>query len=550
MSYVLDGVTYYTVRFLNYDEDDLLGTVDVPEGGDATPYAPEPEEFEDMVFIGWSSDITNITYDKTVRPRYHSLYKVTFMNYAGTEALSVQTVEETYDAVPPEPEVISGMTFVEWDADYTNVQSDLTIHPVYEVSGFTVRFLNYAGDDLLSEQYVDKGGDAVPPAPEKITGMIFIGWSAPFREIDSDRTIRPRYRAVPPNPALNFYAANADGSSGDLLKTYKAVNACSIVQKLSGECTVDVRLLTRQSEGYVDVDSRLEVEGLIFNITQVKKNISGGMCYTQFTGEHVSYILNNEEYKVEAFDMSGTAKDILATLLLGTPFNVGTVDIETMLTLRINKQCTRRAAIMQLIALAEGEIEYYGYTIGIRSHVGNTEPVDVMTTSSVQDISYSYNASDGTVNYDLSLYQKGSLKLGDELSLSFKPLAISSESRIVGIEWNPFNYREVRITVGAYLPTMNESLYGYVNSVQDITEPDAKYTVEFGEMIGNGVFYFTRPYRDRPYFHIHTSDGSEGTVTLNRKEGSEFEEYIGASLSGVNSNTTTLLVFYCTLPSD
>ena len=234
MSYVLDGVTYYTVRFLNYDEDDLLGTVDVPEGGDATPYAPEPEEFEDMVFIGWSSDITNITYDKTVRPRYHSLYKVTFMNYAGTEALSVQTVEETYDAVPPEPEVISGMTFVEWDADYTNVQSDLTIHPVYEVSGFTVRFLNYAGDDLLSEQYVDKGGDAVPPAPEKITGMIFIGWSAPFREIDSDRTIRPRYRAVPPNPALNFYAANADGSSGDLLKTYKAVNACSTLDHTAG----------------------------------------------------------------------------------------------------------------------------------------------------------------------------------------------------------------------------------------------------------------------------------------------------------------------------
>ena len=118
------------------------------------------------------------------------------------------------------------------------------------------------------------------------------------------------------------------------------------------------------------------------------------------------------------------------------------------------------------------------------------------------------------------------------------------------MEWNPFNYREVKITVGAYIPTINDSLYGYINSAQDITEPDAKYTVEFGEMIGNGTFYFTRPYRDRPYFHIHTSDGSEGTVTLNRKEGSEFEEYIGADLSGVNSDTTTLLVFYCTLPSD
>ena len=208
-----------------------------------------------MVFIGWSSDITNITHDKTVRPRYHNLYTVTFMNYAGTAALSVQTVEQGYDASPPEPETISGMTFVEWDTDYTNVQSDLTIHPVYEVSGFTVRFLNYAGDDLLSVQYVDRGGDAVPPTPEKITGMIFIGWSASFLSVDSDRTIRPRYRAVPPNPALNFYVANADGSSGALLKTYKAVNACSIVQKLSGECTVDVRLLTRQSEGYPPLHS-------------------------------------------------------------------------------------------------------------------------------------------------------------------------------------------------------------------------------------------------------------------------------------------------------
>lgn len=550
MSYVLDGVTYYTVRFLNYDEDDLLGTVDVPEGGDATPYAPEPEVFEGMVFIGWSSDITNITHDKTVRSRYHNLYTVTFMNYAGTAALSVQTVEQGYDASPPEPEIISGMTFVEWDTDYTNVQSDLTIHPVYEVSGFTVRFLNYAGDDLLSVQYVDRDGDAVPPTPEKITGMIFIGWSASFLSVDSDRTIRPRYRAVPPNPALNFYVANADGSSGALLKTYKAVNACSIVQKLSGECTVDVRLLTRQSEGYVDVNSRLEVEGLVFNITQVKKNISGGMCYTQFTGEHVSYILNNEEYKVEAFDMSGTVKDILAALLLGTPFNVGTVDVEGTLTLRINKECTRRAAMMQLIALADGEIEYYGYTIGIRSHVGSTGPVDVLKTSSVQDISYSYNASDGTVNYDLSLYQKGSLELGDELFLSFKPLAISAESRIVGMEWNPFNYKEVSITVGAYLPTINDSLYGFQSTVEDIREATAKYTVEFGEMIGNGTFYFTRSYRDRPYFHIHTSDGSSGTVTLNRSGGTEFGSYVGATLTGVGSDTVTLLVFYCTVPEE
>ena len=35
MSYVLDGVTYYTVRFLNYAGSDLLGSVVVAVGGDA-----------------------------------------------------------------------------------------------------------------------------------------------------------------------------------------------------------------------------------------------------------------------------------------------------------------------------------------------------------------------------------------------------------------------------------------------------------------------------------------------------------------------------------
>ena len=62
--------------------------------------------------------------------------------------------------------------------------------------------------------------------------------------------------------------------------------------------------------------------------------------------------------------------------------------------------------------------------------------------------------------------------------------------------------------------------------------------------------YFTRAYRDRPYFHIHTDDGSEGTVALLRRGGSEFDAYIGATLSGVTAATVTLMVFYCTVPVD
>jgi len=483
----ISGVTYYTVRFLNRDRSDLLGTCDVESGGDATAFAPQPESFEGETFTGWSADITYVT-------------------------------------------------------------QDMTVWPLYAVQTFMVRFLNYAGTDVLFQQKVEYGGDATAPTPERVEGYIFLCWNAPFKDVKSDLTIRPVYRAVPERPALNFYQRNPDDTSGSLIKSYSAVNACTIVQKLSGECTVSVKLLTRHTQDYVAVDDLLESDGLVFNITEVKKTISGGMCYTEMAGEHISYLLNDDRYKVQSFDMTGTPRDILNVLLSGTPFTAGAVDAAESVTLRINREVTRRACVMQLTALAECEIEYYGFTIGLRRHLGSQLPVDIMKVAAVKDISYAYNVSEGTTNYSLSLYRKGALQLGDELSIDFAPMQISAASRIVGIDWNPFNFKEVSITVGDYLPTLNDSLYELMTSVEDIRQTTSRYTVEFGELIGNGTFYFTRAYLDRPYFHIHTSDGSKAAVTLNKKDGSAFSAYVGATLSGVNTDTVTLVVFYCTVP--
>lgn len=112
MSKTVDGVVYYTVRFLNYAGTDLLGTCDVEAGGDATDLAPQPEVIEGMVFNGWNVDITKVMEDMTVRPTYKSdsiYYTVNFLNYAGDDYLSTQKVKEGEDAVPPSPEKIRGL---------------------------------------------------------------------------------------------------------------------------------------------------------------------------------------------------------------------------------------------------------------------------------------------------------------------------------------------------------------------------------------------------------------------------------------------------------
>ena len=430
------------------------------------------------------------------------------------------------------------------------VVSEVRVYSLTEGEYYTVRFLDKDGLDVISTQTVEKGGSAIAPVPPSYKGFIFIGWSTSFSNITEDITVYPRYREVLPHPTLDFYTQADSGVSGKLIKSYSGVNACTINQKLDGECTVDFTLMTKQIEGVISIKDRLEVEGLVFYITEIKKHISNGICYTQMSGEHISYLLNDEQYNVTSFDRIASPKSILRDLLAGTPFTVGNVDFDDTVVLMINQNATRRACLMQLVALVGGEIEYSGYTIGIRKHLGSESAIDIMKTSMVQDISYSYNVSEETTNYTLSLYQKGKLNLGDELQLKFKPLSIDTENRIVGITWNPFNYKEVSVTVGQYIPTVNESLYQLASEVQDIRQSTAKYTVEFGEMIGNGTFYFTRAYKDRPYFHIHTDDGSEPTVVLNKKDGDDFAAYVGATLSGAESTTKTLIVFYCTVPTE
>ena len=83
----------YTVRFLNYAGDDLLGVVFCEEGEDITDRAPEPEVFEDKVFVSWNVDITNIQEDMTVRPIYNfKMYTVIFYKADKRTPLSTQSI--------------------------------------------------------------------------------------------------------------------------------------------------------------------------------------------------------------------------------------------------------------------------------------------------------------------------------------------------------------------------------------------------------------------------------------------------------------------------
>ncbi|MCL2632117.1 MAG: InlB B-repeat-containing protein [Coriobacteriia bacterium] len=121
-------------------------------------------------------------------------YTVTFVDWDGT-VLSTQTVAPGADATAPESPVRDGYTFTGWDIDFTNVQSDLTVTAQYATETFTVTFVDN-DDNVISEQSVPRGGDAVEPMPPAIKGYDFIGWDTDFTNVQSDLTVRPLFEAT------------------------------------------------------------------------------------------------------------------------------------------------------------------------------------------------------------------------------------------------------------------------------------------------------------------------------------------------------------------
>ena len=71
-------------------------------------------------------------------------YTVTFVDGLTGETIDTQIVVAGEDAVAPEAPVHEGYSFVEWDTDFTNVQSDLTVTAVYEIIKYNVHIATTA----------------------------------------------------------------------------------------------------------------------------------------------------------------------------------------------------------------------------------------------------------------------------------------------------------------------------------------------------------------------------------------------------------------------
>ena len=186
-----------------------------------------------------------------------------------------------------------------------------------------------------------------------------------------------------------------------LIQTIKKVMSATLRETLEGEFTLSFTVLAKSALA-LKTRQIAKLEDQYFEIVQISKSLQGSLPICSVICEHVSYTLNEDMYKINAFDFTGDPTDGLNLLLEGTPFSAGIVEYTESTTMKINQEVTRRAALMQYIAILGGEIEYDGYKINVRSHRGSTEYKPVMDSKNVTNVSVSHDSRENASSYDIS----------------------------------------------------------------------------------------------------------------------------------------------------
>ena len=182
--YVKWTINKYTVTFM--DGENVLETfTNVPHGSAVT--APEVPKKDGKTFKEWDKDFKNITSDLTINAVYDvNTFTVTFKD--GEKVLETQTVEYEAAAIAPDTARLSppeGMHFSKWDKDFSKVTEDIEVSAVYELNVYTVTFKN--GETMIKNERVKHGFAAPPPNnPLDTPTAKFVGWDKPFDNVTSD----------------------------------------------------------------------------------------------------------------------------------------------------------------------------------------------------------------------------------------------------------------------------------------------------------------------------------------------------------------------------
>ena len=181
----------FTVTFYGPDNEVLKTETVRPGQAAQPPTAPTPEGYR---FDGWDKDFSNVQGDLSVKACYIKQVEVLFLSYDGTE-IATYTLDcgQGITSLPQEP-TRKGYRFMGWDtADFSSFTEDCEIKALWAPT-LTVRFIGI-DNRLLGIDEVLSGESATAPSKEDVfeAGYTFKEWDGNFQNVTSDVTVYAIY---------------------------------------------------------------------------------------------------------------------------------------------------------------------------------------------------------------------------------------------------------------------------------------------------------------------------------------------------------------------
>lgn len=280
--------------------------------------------------------------------------------------------------------------------------------------------------------------------------------------------------------------------SHNIKAVFTRVISSLLTRSLSGECTFEFSVTSAMaSDLSTGLSVVLESEDINykFRTVRVSKSILTGMTICKLSCEHISCLLNDPEYDIERFEFEGRPSECLEKILEGTPLIAGGCEPTAPIELKINQKCTRRAALMQLVGLCAGEIDYRDNIVIIRSHLGSEDYREIMDGKNITDLTVDIDSRAKTSNYGLKLYKKLDFAVGDNVHIVFSPFYLDVHTRIISMSINPFNRSEISIEVGDYIPSISDSLYKLERAANEVRSDVSDSTASIKTAVNSTDLY-------------------------------------------------------------
>ena len=178
---ILGNVTYYTVTIV---DGETTTTNSCAEGTTFT--VPAAAGKTGYTFVSWTDDEGNVyvadltltvTADITLTAQYTVItFTVTFVDMNG-DTIQEVTVEYGAAATAPTAPTVTGYTFSNWDKDFSNVTSDLTVTALYTINSYDIVITDHDGTTkTVKANYGENVLDVVNANYVKDASLVFLGF--------------------------------------------------------------------------------------------------------------------------------------------------------------------------------------------------------------------------------------------------------------------------------------------------------------------------------------------------------------------------------------